>query len=325
VHPEQYRLFDLGRIDFSALKKRREHIMAFSMAPNTLLAYASAWKIFRAWCGEAGCDPLPATPETVCNFVIQTLENGLRLETVNVRLKSIAYHHREAQLPSPARHESVLDLLHNAARELKEEPRGKAPLTPEQIRKIVQLECTTPAHIRNRAMLLLAFASGWRRSEVAALNRRDVEFPVGKGMGLWQRSSKTDQKGLGRYVGIHFGAAEATCPIRALEAWLVLRGDWQGPLFTRIGPGGKVVLRKRVDLRGDALYTAIKGYMKKIGEDPTLYAGHSTRSGMVTAASEAGATMAAIKKCTGHKCSKTLERYIRIPTAFASNPLKGVL
>jgi integrase len=326
VHPEQYCLFELGRIDFAKIRARKELTMTCQRAPNTIRAYASAWKTFRAWCEDGGRASLPATAETVCYFADWTLnDEGLRLETVHVRLKAIAHYHRQASFLSPTRHEDVRAYLECAARERTEEPGGKQPITPEQLRKIAMLECHSPAQIRNRAMLLLAFASGWRRSEIVALDRRDVEFPPGKGIGLRQWKSKTDQKGEGRYVGIHFGDHEATCPVRALRAWLALRGDWQGPLFTRLAPDCKTVTRDRIDKRGEVLYAAIKRWMERIGEDPALYGGHSTRSGFVTAASERGASIAAIKQRTGHKCTRTLERYIRIPTAFGSNPMKGVL
>lgn len=323
VHPEQYQLFDLGPIDFASLKQTRERIMLASKAPNTLRAYASAWKIFREWCEQAGRQPLPASPDTILDFAAQTLRNELRLETVRIRLKAISYQHREEKLDTPTGHPSVRQFLRNAARDLKEEPRGKMPVTPEHVLRIAQLECSKPAQVRNLAMLLLAFNCGWRRSEIVALDRRDIQFAP-KGILLWQGRSKTDQKGEGRYVGVHFAKPDVICPVRALRAWVALRGEWQGPLFTCIGPGGKAILRERLESRNDTLYNAIKAWMRRIGENPKLYGGHSTRAGMVTASSEAGATTAAIKRCTGHKCTKTVERYIRIPEAFGSNPMEGV-
>lgn len=299
--------------------------MAASKAQNTVRAYASAWKIFRAWCEDAGLEPMPATPNTVSDFAVWTLEQGLHLQTVCLRLKAISYRHREANLPSPTRTDEVRLLLRNAARELKEGPRGKAPVTPEQLRKIVALACEKPAQIRNRAALLLAFASGWRRSEISAINRCDVVFLPAKGIRLWQGSSKTDQIGKGRYVGIHYGEFPSTCPVRALRSWLKLRGEWEGPLFTGVLQNGTVT-RKRIDCRGEFLYRAIKRWMERIGEDPRRFGGHSTRRGHVSAAAERGASYAAIKLCTGHKSTKQLEDYIEPSTAFSmGNTMAGVL
>jgi site-specific recombinase XerD len=326
VHPEQYCLFDLGRVDFSALKRKKERTMKCQKARNTMRAYTSAWKIFREWCEEGGRDPLPATLDTIGNFAVHTLDvEGLRLQTIKLRLKAIGHYHREANLPSMVNHEDVREYLRCATRERKETPGGKAPVTPEQIRRIVRLECETPAQIRNRAMLLVAFASGWRRSEVVALDYGDLDFAPKQGMGLTLRFSKVDQEAKGRYVGIFFGDSQETCPVRALKAWLALRGDWQGPLFTRLERDCKTVTRERLNDRGDVLYQAVKDYMARIGEDAALYGAHSTRAGHVTAATEAGATIASIKLRTGHKDTKTMEKYIRIPTAFGSNPMAGVL
>jgi site-specific recombinase XerD len=299
--------------------------MNVKRASNTLRAYRSAWKIFCAWCEDARYDSLPASTEAVCNFAVWTLEQGLRLQTAALRLKAVAHYHREAKLALPTDHDEVRELFQNARRELKERPRGKAPITPEQVRKIVKLSCETLAQKRNRTMLLIAFASGWRRSELVALDREDVEFVEGKGMGLVQRFSKTDQEGKGRYVGIHYGECEATCPVRAMKSWLALRGEWQGPLFPRVSHSRTTLTRERLEKRGDMFYMAIKEYVRRIDETPARYGAHSTRSGMVTAAAENGASIASIKLRTGHRDTRTLERYIRPVKAFAMNPLKGVL
>lgn len=50
-----------------------------------------------------------------------------------------------------------------------------------------------PKDVRDRALLLLGFATAMRRSELAALDVADVEFVV-KGMLLTIRRSKTDQE-----------------------------------------------------------------------------------------------------------------------------------
>jgi integrase len=68
------------------------------------------------------------------------------------------------------------------------------------------------AEVRDRAILLVGFASGFRRSELAGLDVNDLEgHPAG--LLVRRRTSKTDQERAGRKVEIVYGADEATCPL----------------------------------------------------------------------------------------------------------------
>jgi integrase len=157
----------------------------------------------------------------------------VRLETLHVRMNTIAHYHREGNHPTPV-DDSVRAYLSYARRERKEEPRGRAALTYDHLRRIALdfLSSESPIAIRDRAMILLGFASGWRRSELVSLRLSDISF-VPKGVELWLRFSKTDQAGEGRIVGIEAGRKSLTCPVRALRSWLNVRGSWEGPLFVR--------------------------------------------------------------------------------------------
>jgi site-specific recombinase XerC len=137
-------------------------------------------------------------------------------------------------LPSPVA-ASVSAFIAKAKRDLKEDPGGKAAVTRFHIIEIAKRLKNDPIQIRNRAMILVTFASGWRRSESTGLLYSDVRF-VKEGMTLWLRKSKTDQEGKGRLVGIHSGRSAVACPVRALKAWLKIRGKWDGPLFVAFTP-----------------------------------------------------------------------------------------
>jgi hypothetical protein len=78
-------------------------------------------------------------------------------------------------------------------------------------------------------LLLVRFAGGLRRSELAAINLNDFER-VREGVVLTIRRSKTDQDGVGRKIGIPFGRT-IHCPVRALENWLSARRSRTDPFF----------------------------------------------------------------------------------------------
>jgi integrase len=318
--PVQSCLFDSG-IDVTRLKDAREKLMQARKAPNTERAYAHSWQQFERWCKEAGRPAMPATSETVSLFVAWCLEQSYRLYTIRLRLTAIAAMHKQARHASPVSPE-VRQLVQAAARLKAEEPGGKTALTPQQLRRICdRLDPAVPRDVRDRAILLLGFASGWRRSELAALRLADIRFEPKKGLVLKLRRSKTDQEGRGRTVGIHFGKRKETCPVRSLEAWLQVRGEWRGPLFTRLTKSGDVM---HVGLAGESFLDIVKRCLELIGVDPTDYGAHSLRSGMITASAEAGADAAAIMSRTGHRSLQTLIGYIRPAQAFHSNPLANV-
>lgn len=249
MQPKQDGLSGSVTIDFDKIRATRERIMQAGKALNTRRAYQSAWKAFCAWCQQAGREPLPATPETVRDFLTWEITQHLRIGTLQIRTSAIRHFHIEAGHPLPC-NASVREYLHNAARELKEEPRGRAALTYDHLCRIAKdlSHPMRPTQVRSRAMILLGFASGWRRSELLALNYRDVTF-VPKGLTLWQAFSKTDQTAEGRLVGIEAGKKALTCPVRALRAWLKIRGEWEGPLFVPVRCSGQDDTRASVPAR----------------------------------------------------------------------------
>lgn len=322
MHPQHGTFVRVPTIDFEAIRATEQRILQAQKAVNTRLAYAHGWKMFLAWCAAAERSSLPAEPATVQEHAAWSIARGLRLNTVLVRMSAIAHYHREAGLANPC-DRSVRLFLMNARRELREEPGGKAALPYELLRNIASRFPDTLPGIRNRAMILLQFAAGWRRSEIVALRYSDVNF-VAQGIALWQRSSKTDQTGEGRLVGIERGKRAVTCPVRALEAWLAIRGDWEGALFVRSGPHGEMT-RTALASRAEVLHMALQRVLEKAGEDAGRFGSHSLRAGMITEAAQHGASEIAIMRRTGHKTSACLRRYIRPANIFEFNPLKGVL
>src|SRR5690606_7389113 len=96
---------------------------------------------------------------------------------------------------------------------------GKDPILVEDLRQIVCQLPDTLTGRRDRALLLVGFAGGFRRSELVSINREDLQS-VPRGLVIHLRRSKTDQEGRGEKVGIPRGSRLETCPVRALEDWL---------------------------------------------------------------------------------------------------------
>lgn len=103
------------------------------------------------------------------------------------------------------------------------------------------------------------------------------------------------------------------CAVRAVRVWTEAAGIVDGPVFRSVAKGVRVSSRA---LAGEGVANIVKAAAVRAGLDPTKYAGHSLRSGLVTTAAREGATMAAIMAQTGHTNTDTVVRYIRRARLF---------
>jgi integrase len=78
--------------------------------------------------------------------------------------------------------------------------------------------------------LLLTFASGRRRAEIAGLNVEDLDFGRPGFLIITIRKSKTDQGGAGQFVAVP-RLEHGPCAVAAVEAWIAIREQKKGPLF----------------------------------------------------------------------------------------------
>lgn len=175
--------------------------------------------------------------------------------------------------------------------------------------------------VRDRALLLVGFASAFRRSELVALNYSNVEF-VPEGIILTIESSKTDQQGEGRRIGIPYARGKH-CPVVSLKAYMDTGQVTEGPVFRSLGVGKEGLGIYRLSSHGVAYI--IKQRAVLAGFDPAMFSGHSLRAGFVTSAAQAGAETWTIMKQTGHRSETTLRRYIREGELFSANPLTKIL
>jgi len=174
--------------------------------------------------------------------------------------------------------------------------------------------------VRNKALLALGFAGGFRRSELVGLNCEDiVEKP--EGLIVTIRKSKTDQEGKGRLVGIPYGRGRI-CPVTLTLVWLANIKDQQGPLFRPVRKGGLVSDQR---LSGEAVAKVVKQAVCTLGLHPANYSAHSLRAGFVTSAIQAGAPSQFVRKQTGHASEATMARYVRLGNLFTENAVSWMM
>ncbi len=295
---------------------RARDFIAAAKSPQTIRAYRSDWRHFAAWCETAGISPLPAAPETVAMYLAD-LAGTHRPSTLARRLAAIGKAHGAAGFESPAKlgHAAVGETMNGIRRVKGTAPSVKTPLLTDDIRRIVACLPPTLAGARDRAILLLGFAGGFRRSELAALDAADLAFTA-EGLIIEIRFSKTDPLGRGRKTAIPAGSGE-TCPVTAVRDWMSRAPVAAGPLFRAVDRRGRAAAKR---LHRDSIGAIVKRSAAAAGLDPSQYAGHSLRSGLATQAYLNGASELAIMRQTGHKSMAMVRRYIRDGSLFRDNP-----
>src|SRR3989442_4717742 len=179
---------------------------------------------------------------------------------------------------------------------------GKAPVVVDELRRMVDALPGSTLGVRDRALLLLGFAGAFRRSELVGLDVGDVR-QTADGLVVTVRRSKTDQEGAGREVGIPFGSTPATCPVRAVRAWLKARAIAGPALFCRIDKHGRQLPGRLGDR---AVARVVQRTARAAGLDADAYAGHSLRAGLATSAAAADVPERVIAEQTGHRSMAVL-------------------
>ncbi len=308
---------DNNALELSRLTTEARGYVRAASAEATLRAYRADWRHFDTWCRTRGFPSLPAVPETVALYLAE-LARTHRAATLTRRLTSINKLHRAAGHPAPALrdHPAVGETLKGIRRTRGTAQTGKRPLLTADLREIVRRLPPNLIGIRDRVLLLIGFAGGFRRSELAALQMEDIEQSK-DGLLIRVRRSKTDPEARGREVAIPCGSSPDTCPVRAFEDWKAAACLTSGPLFRRIDRQGRVNGRA---LHRDSIGPLVKRAVAAAGLDPTLYAGHSLRAGLCTQAYINGARELDIMRQTGHRSLETVRRYIRGLSLFRDNP-----
>jgi integrase len=323
-------------------------LLAEGESANTVRSYQGALRYWSAWFslryGRAIALPVP-TPvalQFIVDHVNRTTEDGLRSElpaaidaalvdaglkgklgslamaTVSHRLSVLSKVHQIKALPNPCRDPQVQELLSKARRAYAK--RGvtqdkKPALTREPLEALLETCDDSLRGIRDRALLLFAWASGGRRrSEVTAATRENVTKVGERAYVFALAYSKTNQTGTDRPDNDKpiVGVAAA-----ALEAWLAASGIRSGAIFRRIRRGNKL---------GEPLFSAaVRDIVKQralLAGIPGDFSAHSLRSGFVTEAARQGVPLGETMAMTGHASVPTVLGYFRTGSRLESTAAK---
>jgi len=272
-------------------------------APNTLRAYWADMIEFITNCDQLGAEALPASPSTIANFLVLTISQGIKTSTVKRKVASISAIHRLSGYPDPTKGPEVRLAVRKIERQLGNRSTQAYPITRVLLDRLLAV-CGNDLHgKRNRALLLLAYDSMRRRSELVSLRVEDMDWLSDEGVSILLRRSKTDQAGTGRWI--HLGS-EAT---NAIEDWLEAGGITEGFLMRGVNAQGSVT-NSLCDSRVGRIYKRL-GQLAGLSEEVVRsISGHSMRVGGAQDLLNMGATLPQIMVKGGWAKTDTVMRYV---------------
>ena len=293
---------DVKSLEIETLKNLKN-----SKANNTLRAYQSDFRDFSAFCVKNGLSSIPTQPKVIAIYITH-LSKSSKFSTLKRRIASISVIHKLKGHYLDTKHPIIMENLHGIKRTLGSRQKAKKPILINDLKLIIK--AIDEKKIRDKALILIGFAGGFRRSELVNILHEDVEF-VTEGIKILIKRSKTDQSGEGIIKAIPYFENQEFCPVLALKHYI-----------------NEKVSKKNEDkvfeMSDKSVALIIKKYAQKAGLDPSRYAGHSLRSGFATTAAEFGAEERNIMAMTGHKTTQMVRRYIQEANLFKNNALNKI-
>lgn len=321
------------------------HLVNQGMGDNTLRALASDLAYLQAWCLAATGTSLPwPAPEALAlKFVAHHLWDPVKREsdpahgmpedvaenlreqgflrksgphapdTVRRRIASWStltqWRGLEGPFSSPALN-SAVRLAVRATPRVRKRKSDKAVTGDILAKLLATCADDTLRDIRDRAILMLGFASGGRRrSEIASLRVEQLvaEAPIEVDGGSPLPS-----------LAIHLGRTKTSGPdsdevvyltgrpVEALNAWLKAASIESGSVFRKVDRWGNVSARA---LEPSAINAVVKHRASLAGLDPNEFSAHGLRSGYLTEAANRGIPLPEAMEQSRHRSVQQASQY----------------
>jgi integrase len=302
---------------------------------NTARAYASDWRQFESWCRRQGLDAgVPDAQIVGLYLAAEIARRGpggkpITVSTLERRLAAVTAHYRSAGAPLDRGDRHIVDVLAGIRRTHGRPPRQKEAVLAKDVLDMVATLDQTLRGLRDRAILLMGFAGGLRRSEIVGLDLGPDQTLDGTGwIEMLAEGLLLHIKGKTgwRVVEVGRGSSACRCPVAALETWIRLGRLAHGAVFRRVlrensGVGPDRLNDRHVArlVQRAALAAGVRGDLPE-GERYLAFAGHSLRAGL---ASSAEVDERYVQGQLGHASAEMTRRYQRRRDRFRVNLTKA--
>jgi site-specific recombinase XerD len=204
-------------------------------APSTIRAYRSNFEAFIKYCDENNVSALPAEPEIVAQYIRKISEGHLKSSSIKIAVASIAALHNFNSLKDPTQTPDVKLEMRRMYRKLGRYAKQAYGINKDLLDKMVAATEDSLRGIRDKAILLVAYDTLCRRSELVSLEFEDVFInEKDGGVKLKLRKSKTDPHAFGKNLYLSDEAQ------KTLKDWINKSKISSGKIFRAITATGKI-------------------------------------------------------------------------------------
>ncbi|RWL88908.1 MAG: integrase [Mesorhizobium sp.] len=303
---------------------------------NTRDAYAKDWRHFSSWCRRQGFEPLPPDPKVIGLYISACAAGGAKLgapalsvATIERRLSGLAWNFTQRGFGLDRADRHIATVLAGIRRKHAKPPRVKEAVLGDDLLAMIATLGHDLRGLRDRAILLIGFAGGLRRSEIVGLDVARDDNSDGAGwIEIQDKGVLVTLRGKTgwREVEVGRGSSDLSCPVVALERWIRLGRIARGPLFRRIFKDNKTVDVERLCdkhvarlVKQTALAAGVRADLPD-AERALLFSGHSLRAGL---ASSADIEERYVQKQLGHASAEMTRKYQRRRDRFRTNLTKA--
>lgn len=272
-------------------------------APSTIRAYRENFAKFIRFSEKYYLNSLPASPSTVAMFVEQISDGSLKSASIRLSLAAISAIHRLNRFPDPTKDAEVTLQLRRTYRKLGRAQTQAYGINQNLLTKMLSAVAVSNNKARDTALLLLAYDSMCRRSELVSIEFEDIQNPDDlEHLKIRLRKSKTDQERIGHWLYLSNRTKQA------LQSWIQESGISNGPLFP-----GRTRNGKKVPLGADQISRIFKRIATRAGIEPAIIehiSGHSMRVGAAQDLLSSGASLPIIMNRGRWTKVDTVMRYV---------------
>jgi site-specific recombinase XerD len=269
---------------------------------NTIRAYRADFEEFIRFCHLSGETALPCAPQVLANFVDSVTKTAQSAASIRRKISSISAIHRWSRNGDPTKDPEVRLSIRKMHRRLGRGMRQAHGITASILQVMLACAGTGMRAKRDRALLMVAYDTLRRRSELVSLRMGDIHRH-GSGASIYLRSGKTDQEGMGTWLQV------SSTTLKAIDEWLEAAHISDGLLFQGI--------RGRCTLTGKLYSGQVRRIFKRLAHSAQLPAsivaqvsGHSLRVGAAQDLLVSGASLPQIMVKGGWTKVDTVIRYV---------------
>ncbi|MBT8568909.1 tyrosine-type recombinase/integrase [Polynucleobacter paneuropaeus] len=276
-------------------------------APSTIRAYRADFNDFIAFCCDKNANALPAQPNLVVQYICKLTGSGRSSASIRRALCGLSAIHKLNRFEDPTKDPDMALEMRRMHRKLGRSSNQAGSINTDILDKLLLATDDSIRGIRDRALLLVAYDTLCRRSELVSLQVKDVKINIKNGIetsSILLRKSKTDQDSTGRWLHLsqraHLALAEWIKELSEEQKYLIV-GINRGEIISRSSLGSGQVNRiyKRIARKAGLSELEVK-----------RISGHSMRVGAAQDLLSSGASMPIIMQRGRWTKTDTVMRYL---------------